>query len=219
MSCFIQPGMLTWTAREKHHFLNYRVENVIKGKNMRGLSEDDSHRCPLVMDDSSIAGNWHFPCSIYMREMGDPISEVSSNMRHERMLWAEQHDTHKDPICRKYCIDATRDFNNRYMYFKIKDQTVTSVLDPQVFSEETFAADGLIRIGAGDLCFDNAKAHSDLLLACDADAEYRLLGCCLTGDMPQCDNAENRVALMYEDKDAKRFWFVMRASEFMEMLV
>ena len=211
-------GNVDMGSREKHHFLNYRVENVIKGKNMRGLSEDDSHRCPLVMDDSSIAGNWHFPCSIYMREMGAPIGEVSGSMRHERILWAEQHDTHRDPICRKYCLDATRDFNNRYMYYKIKDQTVTPVLDPQAFSEEIFAEDGLIRIGAGDLCFDNAKDHRDLFLARNERAEYRLLGCCMTEDMPQCDNVENRVALMYEDNDAKRFWFVIRASEFMEML-
>ena len=164
------------------------------------------------------AGNWHFPCTIYMREMGAPIGEVSGSMRHERILWAEQHDTHKDPICRKYCLDATRDFNNRYMYYKIREQTVIPVLDPQDFPEELFAEDGLIRIGAGDLCFDNAKDHRELFLARDEGAEYRLLGCCMTEDMPQCDNAENRVALMYEDNDAKRFWFVIRASEFMEML-
>jgi len=97
----------------RHPILSYRVNNLLKQRNVRGLRETDSHQCYLTMDDSCIAGKWHFPCIIYMREQGEPIGEVGLQMRQERGEWFWNHDTHKDPICNKNCLDVCIDYNNK----------------------------------------------------------------------------------------------------------
>jgi len=98
---------------ERHPILNYRVNNFKNGRNVRGLSETDNHRCPLVLDDIAIKGNYHYPCIIYMRELGNPIGLVSKDMRQERLEWYQNHDCFKDEICRKNCLDVCIDYNNK----------------------------------------------------------------------------------------------------------
>jgi len=96
-----------------HPILKYRIRHFLAGRNVRGIEEYDTHRCYLVMDDSAIAGNSHFPCIIYLREGGRPIGQVGDNMRHERLSWSQSTDIYADPICRKNCLDVCVDFNNR----------------------------------------------------------------------------------------------------------
>jgi len=98
----------------KYPILRYRIGNVLDGAHVRGMVEDDNPKCPLVLDDMAVAGNYHFPCIIYMREYGDPIGEVGPNMRQERAKWAEEHDCHKDPICQQMCLDVCRHYNNNH---------------------------------------------------------------------------------------------------------
>lgn len=98
---------------EAHPILKYRVNNLLSGRNVRGISDDDSNRCHLVKDDMVVAGKWHFPCVIHMREGGEPIGEVSANVQRDRILWSENHDTHVDPICKKNCLDCLVDYNNK----------------------------------------------------------------------------------------------------------
>ena len=52
-----------------------------------------------------------------MREKGDPICKVGSGMRERRVEWAVTHDTYKDDICRKNCLDVCIDYNNKYKEF------------------------------------------------------------------------------------------------------
>ena len=100
--------------RDAHPILNYRINNFAIGKNVRGMVESDTNKCAIVLDDSIIAGTYHFPCVIYMREQGKAIGKVSENMRNERKLWFETHDTFKDEICKKNCLDVCIAMNNRY---------------------------------------------------------------------------------------------------------
>lgn len=99
---------------DAHPILKYRVLNFANGINVRGLNESDSHRCGIVLDDSIIAGVFHFPCVIYMREKGNPIGKVGPNMRNERLEWSNNHDCQKDLICKKNCLDVCRAFNNKF---------------------------------------------------------------------------------------------------------
>ncbi len=99
---------------DAHPILKYIVNNFLAGVPIRGISETDNHKCPLVMDDSVIAGSYHFPCIIYMREQGAAIGYVGPHMRQERMEWYENHDTSKDPICQKNCLDFCVHYHNRY---------------------------------------------------------------------------------------------------------
>jgi molybdenum cofactor biosynthesis enzyme MoaA len=99
---------------DAHPILKYRVKNLLSGRNVRGITSSDSNRCYLVRDDSVVAGNWHFPCVIHMREGGEPIGKVSENMQMERFLWSLSHNTHDDPICKNNCLDCLVDYNNKY---------------------------------------------------------------------------------------------------------
>jgi len=102
---------------EKHPILKYRVNNFSKNRNVRGLKKGDSHICGLMMDDSAVVGDSHFPCIIYLREGGDPIGKVGPSMRQERINWLYTHDTHKDPICKNNCLDVCIDYNNKWSQF------------------------------------------------------------------------------------------------------
>lgn len=104
----------------QHPILKYRVENFKRGRNVRGISEKDNHQCPLVLDDMAIKGNYHYPCIIYMRELGKPIGKVSDTMRQDRLEWYNNHNCYMDEICRKNCLDVCVDYNNKVKLFNEK---------------------------------------------------------------------------------------------------
>jgi len=99
---------------DKYPILKYRIENIKNGRNVRGIKDNDSDKCGLVLDDMAIAGNQHFPCIIYMREGGKAVGIVGPNMRQEREKWHKNHNTHNDQICKKNCLDVCIDLNNKY---------------------------------------------------------------------------------------------------------
>lgn len=103
---------------DKHPILRYRFENMRNGRHVRGITKADTHECPLVLDDSIIAGDFHFPCVIYMREKGNPIGRVGDDMRSIRAKWFDEHNSFKDIICRKNCLDVCVDYNNKVMEYK-----------------------------------------------------------------------------------------------------
>ena len=98
---------------EVHPILKYRAERLASGLPLRGIGEQDSHKCPLVLDDAVVAGNYHFPCVIYMRERGAAIGSVGDNMRSERIAWYKRHDTHTDNICKRNCLDVCVAYCNK----------------------------------------------------------------------------------------------------------
>ena len=99
---------------DAHPILYYRALRIAAGRKVRGLESSDCKKCPLVMDDTMIAGRFHYPCPIYMREQGEPIGEVGPDMRAERGVWAKEHDVQADPICKKNCLDFCIEYNNRF---------------------------------------------------------------------------------------------------------
>lgn len=109
------------TLLAKYPILRYRIQNLQSGRQVRGLRPTDPSRCPLVLDDMAVNQGRHFPCIIYMRESGSPIGSVGPNMRAERKRWAETHDTHVDPICRKNCLDVCVDYNRKFLEYHIID--------------------------------------------------------------------------------------------------
>ena len=96
----------------KYPILRYRVANVQAQLPVRGLSDKDTTKCGLVLDDMAVNQEHHYPCIIYMREGGAPIGEVGVNMRQERLDWYNKTNTHADPICSKNCLDVCVAFNN-----------------------------------------------------------------------------------------------------------
>lgn len=102
----------------KYPILNYRVKNLLNGRNVRGMTPSDSKKCYLVEDDYAVAGRWHFPCVIHMREGGKPIGEIGKNMQAERIEWSKNHDCLSDPICVKNCLDCLIEYNNAANYYR-----------------------------------------------------------------------------------------------------
>lgn len=97
----------------RHPIFKYRHDNAVNGIKIRGLRETDSPTCWLTMDDMAVAGHYHWPCIIYMREGGAPIGKLSCETRNDRLNWAKKHNCHCDEICKKNCLDVCRDYNNR----------------------------------------------------------------------------------------------------------
>jgi len=101
---------------EEHKILKYRIENIKKGLPVRGIGISDTKKCPLVLDDMAIAGLYHFPCIIYMREQGNPVgtTQNTKTIRKERLDWYRSHNCQEDSICRKNCLDVCVAYNNKW---------------------------------------------------------------------------------------------------------
>lgn len=97
---------------KKYPILRYRIKNLRIDKNVRGICESNCNKCWLALDDMAVAGKWHFPCIIHLREGGDPIGEIRPNMRMERLQWILKHDSKADPICTANCLDVCIDYND-----------------------------------------------------------------------------------------------------------
>jgi MoaA/NifB/PqqE/SkfB family radical SAM enzyme len=113
-----QVGLISQKILDAHPILKYRVQNILNGVLIRGLQASDTHTCYLALDDSVVSGGYHYPCVIYLREKGEPIGKVGPNMRGQRVAWMAQHDTHKDPICSKQCLDVCCAHNNRCAFYQ-----------------------------------------------------------------------------------------------------
>jgi molybdenum cofactor biosynthesis enzyme MoaA len=96
----------------KYPILKYRIDNIRSGKNVRGICNKNCHRCWLALDDMAVAGEYHFPCIIYMREGGDPIGKIGSDVRSARLKWILGHNNMDDPICQANCLDVCVDYND-----------------------------------------------------------------------------------------------------------
>lgn len=118
--------------------LNYRVNNVKNDVKPYGLMENDTHKCPLALDEMIIAGEYHYPCSIYKEAGGKPIGKVNPYMRKERSDWALHYDTHSDLICSKHCPDFCREYNNKYVSYTISKSKAFRKLQPSDFVDAVF---------------------------------------------------------------------------------
>ena len=102
----------------KYPILKWRWKKMQKKAAVRGISEKSCHSCPLVIDDMAVMGGKHYPCIIYLREGGKPIGDVGEDMMADRYRWYLQHDSSKDPICSKNCLDFCQEHNYTVMNLK-----------------------------------------------------------------------------------------------------
>ncbi len=93
----------------RHPILKYRVNNIRAGVSVRGINE--KVECRLVLDDMAVAGGYHYPCIVWLREGGKPIGNVSVTMRQERLEWMKNNNTLESPICAGNCLDVCVAFN------------------------------------------------------------------------------------------------------------
>lgn len=194
-------GDLPKEVLDAHPILAYRVRNMLEGVSVRGLGEGDWNRCPLVMDDSAVSGNWHFPCIIYLREKGNPIGRIGPTMREERVKWAREHDCLADPICRGNCLDACIAYNAKFaelqMEFDLPEMDATQF-------------DWLSWRGGGFSEWEN-------IVSDEGKAKIRkyAIGWC-RGESLTCRPKPDEFAVMFLKGEEQR-WFHMRKREFYEV--
>ena len=102
---------------DKYPILRYRYNNFKNDIPVRGISDKDSCRCPIALDDMAVTGDCHYPCIIYLREGGQPIGSIRKPMCDvlaDRKQWFLQHNTKCDAICSKNCLDCIVLYNNKW---------------------------------------------------------------------------------------------------------
>lgn len=192
----------------KYPILKYRINNIKKGRNVRGLTEVDSRRCGLCLDDMAVAGGYHFPCIIYMREGGKPIGKVGANMRQERDKWAKEHDTYLDPICRKNCLDVCIDYNNSYLRFKLAETELPRI-NPVHFTSELWRSGSIMDLDLASRYYAITSFRGRSILK-----KYSVGWC--KGESLAVRPKEGHIALMCH-KNQEHFWFHLRNNEFIEV--
>ncbi|MDP4224747.1 MAG: radical SAM protein [Bacteroidota bacterium] len=194
----------------KYPILKYRINNIKKNRNVRGITELDSRRCSLVLDDMAVANNKHFPCIIYMREGGQPIGDIRGNIRQDRYDWFMNHDSHKDPICKKNCLDVCIDHNNKYCKCHIAKSSLPEI-DSSLFGWSEW------RSGSINDLFIPSRFDSITSVKGKETLRQYAIGWCPAEKLP-CRTKIDHVALMCQ-KDEQQFWFHLRNNEFYEVFV
>jgi cyclic pyranopterin phosphate synthase len=99
----------------KHPILKYRINNIKLNRNVRGIKPMDNKKCPLLLDDMAVKGDYHYPCIIKMREGCKPIGKINNiyDVTNERKQYYIKSNCHNDKICKKNCLDVCIDYNNR----------------------------------------------------------------------------------------------------------
>ena len=193
--------------KEKHPILKYRLDNISKNTPIRGLGLNDNHRCPLVLDDIAIAGEYHFPCIIYIREKGKAIGNVCPKMRLQRKEWAEKHNTYLDPICRENCLDVCREYNNKHLQYHSKIKL--EKLDSSLFNWESWENGGLFSLNIANR-YNDILDHKNRHLI-----KEHAVGWC-DGERTVCRPKTNQIAVMFLKED-RFFWTHLMKSEFHEI--
>ena len=111
----------------RNKILKYRINNFKNNRNVRGITKKDCKVCYLMMDDMIVKGNFHYPCVIHMREHGTPIGSIKNKsieqIRQERFDYMISHNSFKDELCRKNCLDVCIDYNNKVDFFRNKQRS------------------------------------------------------------------------------------------------
>lgn len=193
-----------------HPILKYRINNFRKGKNVRGITETDSHRCGLILDDTIVKGNYHYPCVIKMREGCSPLGEVEDNMREKRLEYFNNHDCFKDVVCNKNCLDVCVEYNNTFIRERIGSNRVVSKKNSASFTFDKWESGSIYNIEKITQCrYANIVNEKETLL------KY-IKGYCFAENL-SFKPKKNHVAV-FVVKDDNEFWFHLRNNEFFELV-
>jgi hypothetical protein len=98
---------------------------------MRGSGLAETSKCYLVKDDVTILGGDVYPCAVYAREGGSSIGRFTTYNEQLRYTWFQQHNSHKDPICKKFCMDFKCRYNDKAALQEKAIKDATSTRPPQ----------------------------------------------------------------------------------------
>lgn len=194
---------------DAHPILKYRLNNFRNGRNVRGIKETDSRKCPLLLDDMIVKGDYHYPCVIKMREGCTPIGKITDqDVRGDRERYFDKCDCLKDETCKKNCLDVCVDYNNKYIRFKIEAQQLIPKVSADSFTAERWNAGSVHDFGIEHFRYSNMHDYKDVLI-------NNLEGYCFAEDL-RFRPRPNEIVLLYR-KDDDFMWFHIRNNEFYEL--
>ena len=195
---------------DAHPILKYRINHFNIGRNVRGITEIDFHKCALVLDDMVVKENYHYPCIIKMREGCEPIGALNGNVRQDRYNYFKNHNSYTDPICQKNCLDVCIDYNNKYCKYQI-DKTFLPKIDSSQFTWSKWES--------GSIHNFNLPCRFPSITSLEGINILRKYAIGWNyGEKIVCRPKENHIALMCF-KDDEKFWFHLRNKEFYEVFI
>lgn len=78
--------------------------------------EDGDWRCYIPLTERTMDRTSYYPCSVYLREGGRPLGPLTDPPEVQRAraaTFVREGRCLEDPICRRYCLHCTREFNVR----------------------------------------------------------------------------------------------------------
>ncbi|MGE3726067.1 MAG: radical SAM protein [Candidatus Sericytochromatia bacterium] len=70
--------------------------------------------CFIPLSERTVDAQYYYPCSVYLREGGSPLGELSDSPQiqyQKTARFVREENCLSDPICQKYCLHCTREFN------------------------------------------------------------------------------------------------------------
>ncbi|MBI3829607.1 MAG: radical SAM protein [Planctomycetes bacterium] len=101
---------------ERFPLLRRKLETVFASDAI-GLPQRESSngfRCYVPLTERTVDGRFYYPCSVYLREGGAPlgrIDEPQDLQRAQTAAFVKRADCLSDPICKRYCLHCTRNYN------------------------------------------------------------------------------------------------------------
>ena len=80
------------------------------------VGEQKDWRCYIPLTERTVDRTHYYPCSVYLRENGAPLGELTDSpavQRERTARFVREGDCLRDPICQRYCLHCTRAFNQR----------------------------------------------------------------------------------------------------------
>ena len=78
------------------------------------VDRPEEWRCYIPLTERTVDRVFYYPCSVYLRESGAPlgrIDEPQDEQRAKTVAFVRDGRCLEDPICRRYCLRCTREFN------------------------------------------------------------------------------------------------------------
>jgi molybdenum cofactor biosynthesis enzyme MoaA len=114
--CNLQ-SILLQQKQDAMPLLRRKLQTVFDGEAI-GLGkplDDHSWYCYIPLTERTVDSRHYYPCSVYLREGGQPIGRVdepAAEQRRKTIDFVTKGRCPQDPICQAYCLHCTREFNN-----------------------------------------------------------------------------------------------------------
>lgn len=90
--------------------------NTVFEKDCIGLEEisKKNWKCYIPFTERTVDKLYYYPCSVYLRENGEPLGKITDSYQEQinnTVNFVENGNCLEDSICKKYCLNCTKNYN------------------------------------------------------------------------------------------------------------